>query len=210
MPNRSPPGSGERSSARRPAVPKTPCTPNLGLSVPSDRFGAALDELRGLGEEVTTDTVSGQDVTREYVDLQSRERNLLAAEESLLDLYNRADDVQDALSIQRELTAVRGQIEQVQGRIQYLKKSSDMAQISLSIRPVASPPEPRPVWDPTLVVAKAWTASLTLLQSLASAILSTLVFGWWIIPPLVLGAWWLRRRLGRTGFAPQASERGES
>ena len=85
-----------------------------------------------LGEEVTTDTVSGQDVTEEYVDLQSRERNLLAAEQSLLDLYNRARDVQDALSIQRELTGVRGQIEQIQGRMQYLKKSSDSSQISLS------------------------------------------------------------------------------
>jgi len=89
---------------------------DLILSVPSERFEDALDELRGLGEEVTTDTVSRQDVTEEYVVSQSRERNLLAAEQSLLVLYNRADDVQDALSIQRELTGIRGQIEQVQGR----------------------------------------------------------------------------------------------
>jgi hypothetical protein len=179
---------------------------DLVISVPSERFEDALDELRGLGEEVTTDTVSGQDVTEEYVDLQSRERNLLAGEQSLLDLYNRADNVQDALSIQRELTAVRGQIEQVQGRLQYLKQSSDMSQISLSIQPVASSPKPPPAWDPALVVAKAWTASLTVLQTLAAAILSTLVFGWWIIPPLALGAWWLRRKLRRPGFAPQAPE----
>jgi hypothetical protein len=179
---------------------------DLILSVPSEHFEDALDELRGLGEEVTTDTVSGQDVTEEYVDLQSRERNLLAAEQSLLDLYNRADDVQDALSIQRELTAVRGQIEQVQGRMQYLKQSSDMSQISLNIQPVTSPPKPPPAWDPALVVAKAWNASLAVLQALTAAILSTLVFGWWIIPPLALGAWWLRRSLRRPGFAPQPPE----
>jgi hypothetical protein len=167
---------------------------DLVLSVPSEHFEDALDELRGLGEEVTTDTVSGQDVTEEYVDLQSRERNLLAAEQSLLDLYNRADDVQDALSIQRELTVVRGQIEQVQGRMQYLKQSSDMSQISLSIQPVTSPPKPPPAWDPALVVVRAWNASLAVLQALSAAILSTLVFGWWMIPPLALGAWWLRRR----------------
>ena len=177
---------------------------DLILAVPSDRFEDALDDLRGLGEEVTADAVSGQDVTEEYVDLQSRERNLLAAEQSLLDLYNRADDVQDALSIQGELTAIRGEIEQVQGRMQYLEKSSDTSQISLSIQPVASPPKPPPAWDPALIVAKAWNASLAVLQSLAAAVLSTLVFGWWFIPLLALGAWWLRRR--RPGFVPQAPE----
>jgi hypothetical protein len=60
---------------------------DLILSVPSERFEDALDELRrGLGEGVATDTVSGQDVTEEYVDPQSCERNLLAADQSLLAL----------------------------------------------------------------------------------------------------------------------------
>jgi hypothetical protein len=179
---------------------------DLVVAVPSGEFEDTLDELRGLGEKVTTDTVSGQDVTEEYVDLQSRERNLLAAEQSLLDLYGRAADVQDALSIQRELTVVRGEIEQVQGRIQYLKQSSDTSQISLSIRPVSSPPEPPPAWDPALVVARAWTASLAVLQGIAAAVITTVVFGWWIIPPLVIAAWWVRRRIGRPGFAPPAPE----
>lgn len=173
---------------------------DLVISVPSEEFEQALAELRGIGEEVTTDTITGEDVTEEYVDLQSRERNLLAAEQTLLDLYDRAEDVQDALSIERELTSVRGEIEQVQGRIQYLKQRSDYAQITLGIRPLASPPKPPPAWDPTLVVARAWSASLAVLQTLATAILSTLVFGWWLFPLFLVGAWWLRRRLRRSAF----------
>ena len=62
---------------------------DMVLSVPSPEFEAALDELRRLGEEVTTDSVRGEDVTEEFVDLQSRERNLLAVEEGLLKLYDR-------------------------------------------------------------------------------------------------------------------------
>ena len=177
---------------------------DMVISVPSDHFEEALDELRGLGERVTADTISGQDVTEEYVDLRSRERNLLAAEQKLLDLYSRANNVQDALAIQRELTGIRGQMEQVRGRMQYLEQSSDTSQISLSIQPVASPPKPPPAWDPSLVVARAWTASLAVLQTLATAILSTLVFGWWLIPLLVSGAFWLRRR--RPAFVPRAPE----
>ena len=81
-------------------------TADMVLSVPSPEFEAELDELRRLGEEVTTDSVRGEDVTEEFVDLQSRERNLLAVEEGLLKLYDRAEDVEDALSTQREITAV--------------------------------------------------------------------------------------------------------
>ena len=99
-------------------------TADLVLSVPSEEFERVLDELRSLGEKVTTDSISGQDVTEEYVDLESRERNLRATEESLLRLYDRAENVEEALSIQRELTTVRGEIELVQGRIKYLDQRS--------------------------------------------------------------------------------------
>jgi Domain of unknown function (DUF4349) len=169
-------------------------TADLVLSVPSEEFETVLDELRGLGHKVTTDSISGQDVTEEYVDLQSRERNLRATEESLLRLYDRAENVEEALSIQRELTTVRGEIELVQGRIKYLDQRSTYSQITLNIQPVTSPPPPKPTWDPGAVVAQAWDASLSVLQGMATAIISALVFGWWLAPVLVGGLLWWRRR----------------
>ena len=138
-------------------------TADLVLSVPSEEFERVLDELRSLGEKVTTDSISGQDVTEEYVDLKSRERNLRATEESLLRLYDRAENVEEALSIQRELTTVRGEIELVQGRIKYLDQRSTYSQITLNIQPVTSPPPPRPTWDHKDIVERAWSASLSVL-----------------------------------------------
>jgi hypothetical protein len=178
---------------------------DLVLSIPSPEFEAALDELRELGKEVTTDTVSGEDVTEEFVDLQSRERNLLAAEQSLLKLYDRAENVNDALSIERELTNIRGQIEQVQGRIEYLEERTAISQITLSIQPVPSPKPPQPAWDPVRVMAQAWNASLLVLQSLATAILSIIAFGWWLAPVLIAGlVWWRRRNRGSSPAATDA------
>jgi len=175
---------------------------DLVLLVPSPEFEAALDELRGLGKKVTTDTVRGEDVTEEFVDLESRERNLLAAEQSLLEIYDRANSVNAALSIERELTVVRGEIEQVQGRIKYLENRTDSSQISLSIQPVPSPGPPTSAWSAARVVAQAWSASLSVLQALATVILSALVFGWWLIPVLAAGlVWWKRRARG-----PSSSE----
>jgi hypothetical protein len=150
-----------------------------------------------LGKEVTTDTVRGEDVTEEFVDLQSRERNLLAAEQSLLELYDRAQSVNDALSIERELTDIRGLIEQVQGRIEYLQERTALSQITLSIHPLSSPKPSQPTWDPARVVAKAFHASLLILQTLATAVLSVVAFSWWLAPALVAGlVWWRRRNRG--------------
>ncbi|MEJ7816016.1 MAG: DUF4349 domain-containing protein [Rubrobacter sp.] len=181
-------------------------TADLVLSVPSEEFERVLDELRGLGQKVTTDSISGQDVTEEYVDLKSRERNLRATEESLLKLYDRAGNVEEALSIQRELTGVRGEIELVQGRIKYLDQRSTYSQITLGIQPVTSPTPPRPSWDPGDVVARAWDASLSVLQVMATAIISAVVFGWWLAPVLLGGfLWWRRRNRGPRPAATESS-----
>jgi hypothetical protein len=179
---------------------------NLVLSVPSPEFEKALDELRSLGEEVTTDAVTGEDVTEEFVDLEARERNLLAAEQSLLDLYDEVKSVEDALSIERELANIRDQIEQVQGRIEYLESRTSFSQIVLDIRPVAVPGSS---WDVATVVAEAWEASLAVLQTLATAVISAVVFGWWLAPALVAGiVLWRRRNRSPATSPPRADGSG--
>ncbi len=175
-----------------------PVSADLVLSVPSEEFEAALDELRGLGERVTTDTVEGQDVTEEFVDLESRERNLLAAEESLLTLYDRAESVEDTLTVERELTDIRGQIEEVQGRIQYLERRTATSEIILHLEPIQHA-SPQPAWSPSSVAARAWDASLGVLQAAATAFISAVVFCWWLLPPAAVGLLlWRRSRVAGT------------
>lgn len=173
-----------------------PVSADLVLAVPSDEFESTLDALRRLGRQTTTDAVRGQDVTEEFVDLGSRGRNLLAAEESLLTLYNRAQSVDDTLEVQRELTVVRGQIEEVQGRMRYLESRTAMSRVSLTIEPISA--APRQTWDPALVATRAWDASLRVLQAGATAVISAAVFCWWLVPAAVAGlVWWRRYRTTR-------------
>jgi hypothetical protein len=175
-----------------------PVSADLVLSVPSGEFEAALDELRGLGERITTDTVEGQDVTEEFVDLESRERNLLAAEESLLTLYDRAESVEDTLTVERELTDIRGQIEEVQGRLQYLERRTATSEIILHLEPIPHA-SPQPAWSPSSVAARAWDASLGVLQAAATAFISAVVFCWWLFPPAAVGLLlWRRSRVAGT------------
>lgn len=176
----------------------------LVLAVPSPDFERALEELRGLGTRVLTDTVGGQDVTEEFVDLESRERNLLAAEGSLLKLYDEAKDVEDTLAVQRELTQVRGQIEEVQGRLEFLEDRTATSRITLSVEPVPSAAKPEPGWSALAVATRAWEASLAVLQAIATALISAVVFGWWLVPALVAGLVWWRRRNRPSPPAPEA------
>lgn len=181
-------------------------TADLTLSVPSAEFETALDELRGLGEKVTTDAVEGKDVTEEFVDLESRERNLLATEESLLKLYDESEDVNDTLSIQRELTNVRGEVELVQGRLKYLEQRSDTSRINFSIQPVEKAVAPPQGWAPASTISEAWNASLGFLQVIATAFLSVAVFSWWLLPVVILGLVWWRAHARRPHDATGSSQ----
>ncbi|MDQ3855051.1 MAG: DUF4349 domain-containing protein, partial [Chloroflexota bacterium] len=180
---------------------------DLTIAVPAERFTAALKALREMSKEVVSETVQGQDVTEEYVDLQSRARNLEATEKSLITLMGRATTVGDVLNVQRELTRVQGELEQLQGRMQYLKTKSDSSTITVSLRPVVAPatrsPEPAPGWSPAGVAARAWNASLAVLQAIATVAISVAVFVWWLVP-VALVLFLVMRRLAHRRQAATA------
>src|SRR5581483_9930731 len=103
------------------------------LRIPSANLSAALAELRAVGERVTQENQSTQDVTADYTDVQSNIRNLQASETQILSLMDRATTVDQILALQRELTNVRGQIERLQGRQRVLENQTALATITLQI-----------------------------------------------------------------------------
>jgi Domain of unknown function (DUF4349) len=172
---------------------------DLTLQVRSDAADSAMSDLRALGK-VTTEASGSQDVTEEYVDNGANLRNLQASETAILKLMDKAVQIQDVLSLQRELTNVRGQIERIQGRQTYLERRTDMATITLSLRlPPLVDPSTQPLtggaWDPIRVAQRGWQASLTLLRGFAEVLIVVVAFSWWLIPFAALGGYvWLRRR----------------
>ncbi|MGE3271448.1 MAG: DUF4349 domain-containing protein [Chloroflexota bacterium] len=146
------------------------------LRVPADptTYQTTLERLRALADQVVDEQSQAQDITEEYVDLESRLRNLQATEQSLLALLNKATKVEDIIAVQRELTNVRGQIEQIQGRKQALERRADMATITLNIREAAT--FSRPGWSPGATFERALNALGATLRVLADIGITLLVF----------------------------------
>ncbi len=107
----------------------------------ADNFARAQAEIDGIGNVVSR-KISGQDVTDDYVDLQSRLRNAPAEEAQLLELMQKAQTVDEILMVQSRLSDIRSQIEQIQGRIKSMESRTDFATISVDLRETAGAEEP--------------------------------------------------------------------
>jgi hypothetical protein len=168
---------------------------DLTLQVRTDGADTALSDLRALGK-VTTETSGSQDVTEEYVDLDSNMRNLQASESAILKLMDKAGRLEDVVALQRELTSIRGQIERIQGRKRYLERRSDMATITLALRlPPLDASRPAGGWDPISVAQRGWQASLAMLRTVAEVLIVAAAFSWWLVPFIALGIYiWMQRR----------------
>ena len=112
---------------------------SISIRVPATGLDSVVETLRDLAIDVESETNSSQDVTDEYYDLQSRLKNQRATEEALIKLLEKAEHVQYALEVQRELTNVQENIERMLGRIKLLEETSaySLITVHLSLAPVS-------------------------------------------------------------------------
>ena len=190
-------------SARQPAIG------DITIRIPAQNFVNATNAMRALGV-VRGDTTTTEDVSQEYVDLQSRLRNLRAEQNVLLALFGRAKTIKDTLAVQGQLSNVEGQIEQITGRVKFLDARTLFSTVTVHLQEPgvtviaqASPSARFGDHDPAdegPSLGGAWDTAKTGLVRLAGAALITAL---WALPFAVLGliglVVWRRAR----GPAPQ-------
>ena len=164
---------------------------SIRIRVPADRFDAAFDRLRELAIDVPYESTEAKDVTEEYIDLEARLHNLEATEAQYLALLEKAETVEEILKVQQALSNVRGQIEQIEGRMKYLERTSDMALIQVTLKQTKGLVAP---WSLSHTLKSAVRGLTTLGRGLATGLIWLGVFCWVWIPILVF---WLRRRRKR-------------
>ena len=108
---------------------------NLVIKVPVSDFHQLLEliEKEADQEYLVTKSVNSQDVTEEYIDVESRIKSKKAIETRYLEILTKARNVTEILKVEKELGKIRTEIEQSEGRLQYLRNRSNYSTISLTI-----------------------------------------------------------------------------
>jgi hypothetical protein len=108
-------------------------TATFSIRVPAAKFEALLDELLKQGIFVDHNNVSAQDVTEEFVDIQTRLKTKRALESRYLELLKQARNMEDILKLEAALQQIREEIESKEGRLKYLQNQVGYSTINLEI-----------------------------------------------------------------------------
>ncbi|MEW4571345.1 DUF4349 domain-containing protein [Tautonia sp. JC769] len=138
------------------------------LRVPVEEFEAFVQELLSLGE-LKRNVRTSQDVSEQFYDIEARIRNKRVEEETILKiLEERSGQLEDVLKVQVELSRVRGEIEQMEGRLRVLENLSSLATVTVNLRERDDYAPAAPVVpDFRTRVARAWSGSVTDLRTSA-------------------------------------------
>jgi flagellar basal body-associated protein FliL len=145
---------------------------NITIRVPSEKLDQALQAIKAEAGQVLNENISGQDVTQEYTDLESRLRNLEKAEEQLTAIMENAWETEDVLSVYNRLVEVQEQIELIKGQMKYYEQSAALSAISVNIQAnEAVQPLKIGNWQPVGVAKRAIQALINTLEFLVNMLI---------------------------------------
>jgi len=144
--------------------------------IPAARWDEALAAVRGLAIDVQVEKSSTEDVTSQVVDIGARIRNLQATEAALQQIMGRATVIKDVLTVQGELTTVRGHIEELTAQKAHLEAEAAFSTLTVTftLQPTPVVVKQQAGYDPAVEADKA---SATLVHVVQEATTAGIWFG---------------------------------
>ncbi len=181
---------------------------DITIWVPAERFDEAMSAVKALALRVNNERVSVQDVSAQFVDLESRLRNLKSAEIQYQEIMKRSGKISEVLEVTRALNDTRAQIEQAQGQMDYLSRQVALSSIHVSLVQEAVPGSVvKDEWRPLTVAKAAFRSTLKDLTDSVDVFLVLLIR----LPVLLLqiGVWllvaWILYRVARFAYRKAVS-----
>ena len=154
------------------------------IRVPAERLDEALERIKKGAVDIQYENRSGQDVTSQYVDLQSQLKAKQAAETKLLEIMDKATRAEDVLAIYLQVQTVQTEIEQLKGQIKYLEESAALSAVSVRLiaeegtQPITVGP-----WKPEGAAREAIQDLIVFLQNFADFLIRFVLL---TLPALIL------------------------
>jgi hypothetical protein len=106
---------------------------SIKIRIPQKHFQAFLHDAESQAAEVMQRSITGQDVTEEYVDLESRLKSKRVVEERLITFMKSAIKTEDLLKISADLAAVQEEIETIEGKMKFLENQTSLSTINITL-----------------------------------------------------------------------------
>ncbi|WP_300488670.1 DUF4349 domain-containing protein [Flavobacterium sp.] len=106
---------------------------DLTIRIPNTAFDAFINDIGKGVSHFDRKEISSEDVTEEYIDIESRINTKKTLEKRYLDLLNKATKVSEILEIEKGLATVREEIESIEGRLKYLQSRIAMSTITIDM-----------------------------------------------------------------------------
>ncbi len=104
---------------------------SLVIRIPVEQFDVLLSKISNHAGKLESRDINSRDVTEEYIDVDARLNAKSALENRYKELLNQAKNVNEILSIEKELGKLREDIESVEGRLRYLKDNISMSTLTV-------------------------------------------------------------------------------
>jgi hypothetical protein len=105
----------------------------LTVRIPEKYFQKFLTDAEGQAAEVLNRNVTGEDITEQYIDLESRVKSKRTVEERLLEFMGKAEKTEDLLKISSDLSKVQEEIELIVGKMKYLENQTSFSTIEIAM-----------------------------------------------------------------------------
>jgi len=169
----------------------------ITVRVPAENLEEALEQIKADAVEVQNENRSGQDVTREYVDLKSRLKTHEQAAEQLSEILDQKTESAEVIEVFNQLVYHREQIEILKGQINYYEEAAALSAVSVHVS-AEETLQPLEIagWRPVGVARDALQALINFLQGFVNFLIRLVIL---IIPAglLILGLLWVLWRLFR-------------
>lgn len=165
---------------------------NLTVRVPSQNFDSFVNAISKGVSYFERKDISSQNVTEQFIDLTSRLKTKRKLEERYLQILQKATKISEILEIEKQISAIREEIEAKEGQLKYLESRVSESTVTIEFYKTIAQKE----GIKTSYGSKLWTAIQSGFFSLSEFLISIISLWPFIILFCVL-AYFIRKRFKR-------------